>query len=110
VSWSPREAEWFSHAVGLSVTNLANPKSGRRQNLDFMLLTVRQVAENLSVSQACVYALLKRGRLAAYRIGIGRGAIRIRQEDLDEYLQRCQTHNGEEAPRPPRPKLKHLKL
>ncbi len=75
-----------------------------------MLLTVRDVADSLSVSQACVYALLKKGRLVAYRIGTGRGAIRIRQEDLDEYLKRCRTKRVEEAPRPPRPRLKHLKL
>lgn len=75
------------------------------------LLTVREVAGLLRVSQNCVYELVGRGRLACYRVGsTGRGAIRIRREDVEAYLGACRTQKGEEAARLPRPRLKHLSL
>jgi len=50
------------------------------------LLTVREVQERLRVSRACVYALIASGQLAAIRIGLGRGTIRIDADDLNAFL------------------------
>jgi excisionase family DNA binding protein len=53
------------------------------------LLTVKEVARRLRVSQSLVYQLVDTGRLGCHRIGNGRGAIRIRPEDVTEYLETC---------------------
>ena len=77
-----------------------------------MFLTVRETATQLHVSAACVYQLVETGKLACHRIGIGRGAIRISQSDLDEFLVGCHspTKTAEPLKTPPRVKLKHLRL
>ena len=76
-----------------------------------MLLTVRQVAERLNVSASCVYQLVESGKIPNHRIGLGRGAIRVSEADLEEYLASCHREKMSEAPRrAPRLKLKHLKL
>ena len=51
------------------------------------LLTVREVAERLRLSQASVYQMVKSGRLAVCRLGPRRGAIRIRESDLEACLE-----------------------
>ncbi|MFP5308398.1 MAG: helix-turn-helix domain-containing protein [Actinomycetes bacterium] len=48
------------------------------------LLTVAEVAELLRVSNMTVYRLIKGRELAAIRVGKN---YRIRQQDLDRYLQ-----------------------
>jgi len=54
------------------------------------LLTVRDVAEILGVSTSLVYELIEARRITFHRVGRGnRGAIRIREEDLNEYLASC---------------------
>ena len=53
------------------------------------LMTVKEVARRLRVSASLVYQLIDSGRLGCHRIGNGRGAIRIRREDMDEYLNQC---------------------
>ena len=53
------------------------------------LMTVKEVAHRLRVSASLVYQLLDSGKLGCHRIGKGRGAIRIRPEDVDEYLNQC---------------------
>jgi len=35
-----------------------------------------------------VYALVAEGRLGCYRIGLGRGTIKISREQIGQYLQR----------------------
>lgn len=60
------------------------------------MLTVKQVAQRLSVSQGLVYKLVRRGELACFRIG---SAIRFCEEHLTDYLER-----------EPRAAFKHLKL
>jgi excisionase family DNA binding protein len=75
------------------------------------MLTVGQVAERLVVSPSLVYALVEAGRIACHRIGMGRGAIRIDERDLETYLEACRT-----SPRPARrakanqAALKHLRI
>lgn len=51
------------------------------------LLTVNDVVEQTRLSLASVYRLIKSGRLPHVRPGVGRRAIRIRQEDLERYLK-----------------------
>jgi excisionase family DNA binding protein len=48
------------------------------------LLTPNEVAEQLRVSTMTVYRLIKAGDLRAARIG---KSFRIREEDVDAYLQ-----------------------
>jgi len=62
------------------------------------MLTVKQVAESLSVSATCVYQLIAQGKLACHRIGIGRGAIRVSREDLTEFVNGCRREERREEP------------
>lgn len=50
-------------------------------------LTREQVADELAISKAQVYALLRRKDLRAMKIG-GRGIWRISREDLEAYIER----------------------
>jgi excisionase family DNA binding protein len=73
--------------------------------------TVREVAEILRVSSATIYALCGNGKLPHIRVGSGRGAIRIRQEDLDAFIEGAVVHPAKSAaPRLAPVKLKHLKV
>ena len=74
------------------------------------MLKVSEVARRLNVSAGCVYELVARGRLPSHRIGVGRGAIRVREEDLSQFLAATRREKGEEAPRLPRPRLKHIRI
>jgi len=74
------------------------------------LLTVREAAEILRVSTSLVYQLVEARKLACHRIGGPRGAIRISTSDLKEYLAECRHDRQERSPKPPRPRLKHLRL
>lgn len=49
-------------------------------------LTLADVAEVLNTSSAQVYALVRRGDLAAIKIG-GRGQWRVEATKLEEYIQ-----------------------
>ncbi len=51
-------------------------------------LTRRQVAEELNISLAQCYALLRRGELRAAKIG-ARGDYRIGRDDLEAYIGRA---------------------
>ena len=51
------------------------------------MLTVKQAAQKLGVSQALIYALVSARKIRHERHGLRRGAIRIPEEALDEY--RC---------------------
>jgi len=50
-------------------------------------LTRAQVAEELNISMAQCYALIRRGELRAAKIG-GRGDYRIGRDDLEAYIER----------------------
>lgn len=50
-------------------------------------LTLADVAEVLNTSSAQVYALVRRGELAAIKIG-GRGQWRVESTQLEEFIQR----------------------
>jgi len=74
------------------------------------LLTVQDVAVILKVSNSLVYGLVASGKIVCHRIGQGRGAIRIRREDIEEFLAGCRSEQKPTMPRVPRPRLKHIKL
>ncbi|MBS0264882.1 MAG: helix-turn-helix domain-containing protein [Planctomycetes bacterium] len=52
-----------------------------------MLLNPRQLADHLNVSLSTVYALVESGKLACHRIGVGRGAVRVSEAQLQDYLE-----------------------
>lgn len=74
------------------------------------LLTVRDVAELLQVSIACVYAMVAEGKLVVHRVGTGRGSIRVDRRDFEDYLTSCRQEPIKKSPRPTRPRLKHIRL
>jgi excisionase family DNA binding protein len=55
------------------------------------LLTVREVAQRLRVRPVTVYRLCERSELAHIRVS---NAIRIRREDLDQYVARRRGADG----------------
>lgn len=77
-----------------------------------MLLTVKEVAQRLNVSQSCIYQLVETGKIPHHRIGTGRGAIRFSEANIESFLCDSQHHScvGQATPRPARQKLKHLEL
>ena len=75
------------------------------------LLTVSDAAERLSVSVSCVYQLVEKGKLPHHRIGLGRGAIRFSDDDIDGFLMACRYGGEAPSPLPSRPRhLRHIKL
>lgn len=72
------------------------------------MLSVKKVAERLGISRALLYSLVGSGKISCYRIGMGRGAIRFKDEDVQAYLESCRVE-GEEV-KTPRPVLKHIRL
>jgi excisionase family DNA binding protein len=54
-------------------------------------MNVRDAAKRLEVSTSMVYALCAEGRLPHVRVGLARGTIRISEEDLRIFLERCRT-------------------
>jgi len=74
------------------------------------LLTINEVAAILKVSKSLVYGMIASGKIACHRIGNGRGAIRVRNEDLEQFIAHCRVETEIPPVRVPRPKLKHLRL
>lgn len=66
--------------------NASAPQKGR-------LLRVREAAEELAVSAKVVYRLCESGDIPHHRIGVGRGSIRIRREDLDVFIDDCRVES-----------------
>ena len=75
-------------------------------------MSVKEVAARLEVSVTTVYALVGAGKLCCYRVGLGRGCIRIAEEHLAEYLGQAQVKPAVPEAQPPRRVrgLKHLRL
>lgn len=51
------------------------------------LLTLREVAEALQVSEKTIRRLVNRGDLVGFKVG-DRGQVRVKSEDLVAYLER----------------------
>jgi excisionase family DNA binding protein len=71
------------------------------------MLTPKQAAEKIGVSDSLIYEWCAAGLLPHYRFGRKgrRGCIRIAEAELDAFLSRCR----QEA-LPPVPPLKHIQL
>ena len=50
------------------------------------LLSIQEVADAMGVSGQTVRRLIKRGRLAAYKVG-ERGQLRVKEGELERYLE-----------------------
>jgi excisionase family DNA binding protein len=76
------------------------------------MLTVKQVAERLNVSQSCVYQLVERRQIPHHRIGLGRGAIRFTEDDVSQFLRRSREEQVQNlgSRSDSQESLKHLKL
>lgn len=59
------------------------------------LLTVRQVAKRLSVHEETVRRWIAAGRLRAIKLGSRAAGWRIRQGELDRFLQERETDGAE---------------
>ena len=90
--------------------NLQPSTPSERDDLRSRLLTVCEAATLLNVSSSLIYHLIDSRKLSCHRIGAGRGTIRIRKEDLDEYLSACRSDRIDETPQASVPRLKHIKL
>lgn len=69
------------------------------------MLTVTEVAKRLNCSESLVYALCAEGKLLHHRIGVGRGTIRVTEEQLAKLLEECE-RRGARTPA----ELKHIRL
>jgi excisionase family DNA binding protein len=73
-------------------------------------VTVKQAAVRLEISPALIYSLIAAGKLRHFRVGHGRGRLRVPEDAIEEYLGRCTFGVREERPVAAMPKLKHIKL
>lgn len=51
-------------------------------------MSVADAAEYVGVSERTIRDLVRDGQLTHYRIGRGRGFVRFRRSEIDEYLAR----------------------
>jgi excisionase family DNA binding protein len=72
-------------------------------------MRVREAAQRLDVSEATVYALVASGRLRCHRVGLGRGAIRISEDHLAEYLKGAEPVIAPAPPPARTVRLKHIR-
>lgn len=59
------------------------------------LLTVKQAAQFLNVSQSFVYEVCATNELSHYKLGQAGKSIRISRTDLDDFLRRCRVEKKE---------------
>jgi excisionase family DNA binding protein len=76
----------------------------------FSAITNVAVALRLTVSKATAYQLVSSGKLPCYRVGVGRGAIRVREEDLQRYLDGSLAAVPIKQPPVKRQALRHIRL
>ena len=75
-------------------------------------MKIKQAAARLELSQTTVYALVAAGKLRCYRVGVGRGQIRIAEEHIAEYLGKAESRPMQPTASPPPrvPRLKHVRV
>ena len=78
-----------------------------------MLTSLKKLAEQWEVSESLLYQLVEKGKLSCVRIGAGRGVIRFRKSDIDEYLRNAEARKTDAEARLPnrtvrKTKLRHL--
>jgi len=69
-------------------------KENQKMVSDSEIMTVRDVAEYLRMSEAKVYKLAKEGALPVVRIG---KTWRFRKDLLDDWLEQSSTYDGTKA-------------
>ncbi len=74
----------------------------------FCLLTIKQAAQRMSCSAACVYALVANGELPVVRIGLQKG-YRVDIRDLEAFVGSRKFRYRAEAVKLPRTTFKHLR-
>ena len=75
------------------------------------LLTINDVAAWLNVSRSLVYQLVEAKKIPVCRIGNGRGTIRFRHEDVEEYVfATVDRREPVSVPTPARTRLKHVRV
>ncbi|GAA1347830.1 helix-turn-helix domain-containing protein [Saccharothrix algeriensis] len=62
---------------------------------------VKAVAEMLDVSVATIYRAIESGALRALKVGTGKGALRIPEDAIADYVQACQEAASTSAPQMP---------
>lgn len=76
------------------------------------LMSMDDLAARTQLSKSFWYARISEGAIRHYRLGPGRGGIRISEEQYQDYLRRREQGGGEApkdpAPRVKSPELKHL--
>jgi excisionase family DNA binding protein len=71
-------------------------------------MKVRECAKRLDISISLVYGLIATGKLKCTRHGMGRGTIRISEEQFTDYLARAEQGRG---PQPEEKKsFRHVRL
>lgn len=76
-----------------------------------MLLTIKDVAQRLNVSQSCIYQLVETGKIPHHRIGTDRGAIRFTEVNIEGYLAATEEQgSAHSSSLSTQRQLKHLKL
>jgi excisionase family DNA binding protein len=68
------------------------------------VFTVAEIARQLKLSPACVYSLCATGRLKHHRLGLGRGTIRVTEEQFTEFLEGTAVRKREAVPSSPQVK------
>lgn len=78
---------------------------------DDKLLTVKEVALVLRLSLTETYRLVQSKELTHFRVGPGKGAIRVLERDVDLFLEKRRIGFSAEAPKPVihKPALKHIR-
>ena len=71
-------------------------------------MTVREAAVRLEISASLVYSLVAAGKLRHYRMGLGRGAIRIPDSAIAEFLLCAEV--APEKPPPRKSAFRHVRL
>lgn len=74
------------------------------------LLTVKEVAARLRLSLAETYKLVQNQAIVHFRVGPGKGAIRIELEALDAFLEKRRVGQAPKKPVPKKidPPLRHV--
>lgn len=66
-----------------------------------MLLTPKEIAQRLRISQSKAYSLLARGQIRSFKIG---ACVRVAEEDLERFLE----ENRHEPVQLPAPQHRHF--
>ena len=84
-------------AIAASVLTLCETLVTSRERPEGAPLTVQDAAKFLGINRVTAYKLVNSGKLPSYRIGEGRGTIRIQPSDLQAFQQ--EAHSAGESVR-----------